>query len=98
MTLEWRCVIAVLACFRLAELVAVDHGPADLCDRFRTACAQRSAGLSKLVGCPWCVGLWFALPLAVWVTGLSADIVTMGIVALAIAGGQAFLENVGGRS
>ncbi len=98
MTLEFRFLLAVLCNFRLAELVAVDEGPFDLCARFRGAVARRSYWLARLVSCAYCAGIWIALPLALWVTGLSADIITVFVIWLAIAGGQAFLENVGGRS
>lgn len=93
-----RFVIAVLACYRLAQLVAIDDGPYFIFDRFRKEIGKRAAdgdtlwvNLAELTVCPFCLGIWFALPLAVWVGGTIIEII---IIWLAIAGGQAFLQGV----
>ena len=99
-------IVAVLACYRLAELITLDDGPFDLFlnlrvwlgvyDRDATGRAITSWG--RLFGCPYCIGVWIALGLAIALNaplGLSAQILWHW---LAIAGGQAFLESVGGRA
>jgi hypothetical protein len=90
--------VAILACYRLAQLVALDEGPYKVFARFRAELGRRAASGSafwensaELMHCPFCLGLWFAAPLAVWVGGSVVDII---IIWLAIAGGQAFLQGV----
>lgn len=89
-------VLAVLVCFRLAQLIALDDGPLDVCFRFRVWSATKNAQLSKLVSCPYCIGFWFAFALTFTLTCpdlpipiYARDLVLNGI---AIAGGQAFLQ------
>ena len=68
--------IAVLAVWRLALLVAKDEGPLELFHRLRSiagAYAYRKDGepasaLGRFVTCVWCLSVWFAVPWAVWLT------------------------------
>ena len=90
--------VAILACYRLAQLVALDDGPYKIFARFRAESGRWAAGgdafwenCAELIHCPFCLGMWFGLPLALWVGGSIIDII---IVWLAIAGGQAFLQGV----
>jgi len=97
-----RFVLAVFACYRLAELVAVDDGPGDIFKKARTIMGayyrdeygDPESSLGKLASCPYCVGVYFA-------AGLALILFPIGWGTLlywaAIAGGQAFLQNVGGR-
>jgi hypothetical protein len=91
--------IAILACYRLAQLVALDDGPYKVMVRFRKELGRRAAtgdalweNWAELFHCPFCLGVWFAFPLAIWVGGNS--IIGIIIIWLAIAGGQAFLQGV----
>lgn len=98
-----RFVLAALACFRIGELVALDDGPLDLCLRLRVVagCHDRGSngriktGAGRLFACPYCIGVWIAVPLAYWLVGMSAEII---IVWIALAGAQAFLQSIGGRT
>jgi len=90
MSLELRIVLAVLAVFRLAQLLALDDGPFDVFERLRRS---GHAQWRKLVNCPYCLGVWLSagvVPLIVWDHPVS-DIV---LLALGVAGGQALIESI----
>ena len=91
MSLEFQFVLASFACFRLAELIAID----DIALKFRLWVANQSQFLSRLVTCPYCLGIYFALPLALWMNGFTAQ---SFVTWFAIAGAQAFLQTVAGRN
>lgn len=91
MTHEFVFVLAVLACFRGAQLIALDDGWDDCLLKFRIWCAKQNKSFSKLVSCPYCVGIWLALPLAFWCIDIGLGIF---LVWFAIAGGQAFLQGL----
>ena len=92
-------VLAVLACYRLSQLVAIDDGPLDIFLKFRTLVGvydydesgRAKSGFARLVGCPYCLGIWFALPLALILNYENVILAWLGI-----AGGQAFLEAMTG--
>lgn len=92
--------VAVLACYRLAQLVPLDDGPLFVFKRLRDWARARQAtvwqrSLSEFVQCPYCQGVWYAGALALWIhPGGIADWLVM---TLAVAGGQAFLETLGNR-
>ncbi len=98
-----RFVLAALVCFRLAELIAVDDGPGDVFMRLRIRAGSYDrdeqgrikTGTGRLLACPYCLGIWWALAFAVWLDGISAE---MAVVWFALAGAQAFLETIGGRT
>ena len=97
---EWvRWALAALSCCRLAQLIALDDGPADVFLRLREWAGAYQYGddgrpetsLGRLVACPYCLGMWFALPCAV----LAVWNITAGNIVLAvfgIAGAQAALQ------
>lgn len=94
----FKIAIAILACYRLAQLIALDDGPYFIFDRIRRELGKRAAeedalwvNLAELVNCPFCLGIWFALPLAIWV---GCGLIEVVIYWLAIAGGQAFLQEI----
>lgn len=90
--------LEVLAVYRLSQLISVDDGPFDVFKRLRLLCGQiaykykKIKTLADLVNCPYCVGVWFALCVVIalrqryWFLRW-----------LAIAGGQAFLQQVSDR-
>lgn len=88
--------VLILACYRLAQLAAIDEGPAGLCLKLRTALGgydlkedgEPRSNIGRGIICPYCVGVWFAFPLAFFVAGPVWQVV---IYWLAIAGGQALL-------
>ena len=94
-------VLAAFACFRLAELIAVDDGPGDVLLWMRAKLGaydlgedgQPQTNLGRAIICPYCIGIWIAagFALALWPIGW------FPMVWLAIAGGQALLQRVGGR-
>ena len=56
--------IATLATWRLSHLVAHEDGPFDAVVRLRTRAGDNAWG--RLMDCPYCLSLWFALPGAGW--------------------------------
>jgi len=91
--------LSILAVYRLAQLISLDDGPFDVFKRLRLLCGQIAykyknlKTLADLVNCPYCLGVWFALfvvialrPSPWWLHWL------------AIAGGQAFLQSMGGNN
>jgi hypothetical protein len=98
---DWsRLLLAAVACYRLAQLVALDDGPGDWLLRFRAWAgayeygedgrARTSAG--RLVGCPYCVGVWIAAALVlllVW-PSVAGDLFLLW---WGIAGVQAAMED-----
>ena len=57
-------VVAVLATWRVAHLVAREDGPFDVIVRLRTRAGDSIVG--RLMDCPHCLGLWVAMPFAWW--------------------------------
>lgn len=90
--------LEVLAVYRVAQLICVDDGPFDVFKRLRSFCGVIAykykifKTLADLVNCPYCVGVWFALALA-----LLFQARPWWLHALAIAGGQAFLQSMSER-
>ena len=82
-------VLAVLAVYRIAHMLARENGPADLFARLRTFVASRyghDSWQADGVTCPLCLSFWisFAIPLAP----------TPLITILAIAGGVLVVHRV----
>ena len=94
-------VVASLACYRVAQLLVFDEGPFCLFDRIRIKVGRYDYGengepqteLGRLLSCPYCVGLWIAIPLALIL--FPETIIEFILYWFAIAGGQAFLETIG---
>lgn len=94
-----RFLVLTLACYRLARLVAVDYGPANVFENIRIrlgaydydANGEIETNLGRFISCPHCVGVWIALPLAFLMSGF--EWYTL-VYWLAIAGGSSFLWSV----
>ena len=88
---ESAFVLAVLATWRIARLVAKEDGPFDVVLRVRARAG--TSVLGRLMDCPYCLSVWAALPLTGWLRrryGLPvADVVP---VWLAISAGSSLLE------
>jgi hypothetical protein len=97
-------VLAAFACFRLAELFSFDDGPFDALYRLRLWMGGYDFGENgepvstwgRLINCPFCLGIWFALLIALVLWG-NAPIVTFVLYWLALAGAQAALQGLVGR-
>ncbi len=92
--------ITILACYRLAQFVSLDEGPARVFERLRnwSLSQQAKPGGQSLVAfleCPYCQGVWLAGILALTVA--PRNILDWFVMTLAIAGGQAFLQAMGDR-
>lgn len=93
-----KFVFAVFACYRLAQFIRFDDGPARSIDKLRRALGRRAAtgnevwqSLADLVNCEFCLGLWFAFPLSLFCE--PRNLFDLLVIWLAIAGAQAVLEN-----
>lgn len=99
-----RLLIACLACYRLSELIAVDDGPGDILSTMRAKLGAYDLGedgrpqtsLGRGIICPYCIGIWLAFFFAFAIMPNPVDWQLI-LYWLAIAGGQAFLQSVGGR-
>ena len=84
-----RCVLAVLATWRVAHLIAREDGPFDLVLRVR---ARAGSGvLGQQMDCPYCLSLWVAAPWAFWIAHGPAEWIA---VWLAVSGGASLLERM----
>ena len=99
--LELRVVLACLACYRLSQLVALDGGPLMLFGRLRRSIGRKAAmnpsslwsSVAELLGCPYCLGVWFAAPLLSFVVA-PAWTSDLFLLWWGIAGTQAVLEGL----
>jgi len=84
---------SVLACWRVSHLVAFEEGPFDVVLRVRARAGSSTWG--RLMDCPYCVSIWAAAPLAVWMVRRSGLAAADAIpVWLAISGGASAIERV----
>ena len=86
--LLFKTMLAILACYRLSRLVAYDNIFAWL--------RPKKSRLGKFFSCPFCTGVWFAVPLAVLVD-FNSTLALLILLALGIAGAQDLLESSAGR-
>jgi len=87
MSIELRFLMAVLATWRLASLLARHDGPRGVLARIRQAARIGRAGS---VACAKCMGVWIALPFAWFVC---ADLAGCIVAWLALAGSTALIED-----
>jgi len=92
-------ILLALAVYRLARLVAIDDGPADILLKSRSDLGAYDYGenglaksnLGRGIACTYCVGFWIALFVAIafypWPEFL--------LYWLALAGAQSFLQSLG---
>lgn len=95
---EVRLILAVLTCYRLAQLIPLDDGPMFVFRDLRkelNSIASRGGkfqeNIAEFFSCPFCMGIWYAIPCALaylWPSNIT-DII---LLVIGIAGGQAFLE------
>ena len=94
-----RVLLAVFAVYRLSALLAFDDGPADVFLRIRGAAGAYQYGedgrparaVGRLVSCPHCLGVWFAVlcaALVVWRTGVGDS----ALLILGLAGAASWLQ------
>lgn len=87
LSLWLRCALAALATWRVTHLLAAEDGPADLLFLLRRRLSD--TWLGKLTGCFFCLSMWVAAPLAVWISARLPDVV---VVWLALSGAACLLE------
>ena len=83
----YRVVLAALATWRLAFLLAREDGPGRSLARLRRGLGRGLLG--QLFGCVKCVGLWVAVPFACFVGGEGVE---LAVVWLALAGVTALID------
>jgi hypothetical protein len=83
----FRFLIAALATWRLAFLLARERGPADIFRRLRRVAGDRVVG--DAVTCVKCIGTWVALPFTFFIGG---DWVQLVVIWLALAGVTALID------
>jgi hypothetical protein len=83
----FRFLLAALASWRLAFLLAREDGPWHMFAHLRS---RLNIGLlSQLLGCVKCVGMWVSIPFAFFVKGDWAELV---VIWLALAGVTALID------
>jgi hypothetical protein len=85
-------ILAILATYRLAHVVAMEDGPFDAFTRLRTRVGQ-ATWVGRGIACPLCLSFWLALPMA----GLTLDGGVVGVFVvmwLGVAGGVLILHKV----
>jgi hypothetical protein len=82
-----RIVLATLATWRLAHLVAEEDGPANIIARTRARAGASQLG--ELMDCFYCVSLWVAAPLALVTAQRRRDV---PLTWLALSGAACLLE------
>lgn len=94
--------LATFSLYRLAQLIAIDDGPMFVFEKIRSYIAGRAylkeqfnhhysgwQSLNDGIRCPYCVGLWLAIPIGILVHyNLIPDLAWL---ILGIAGMQSFL-------
>jgi len=85
-----RFVVAGLATWRVAHLIAEEDGPADSVVRVRAALGDGVLG--RLMDCFACTSAWVAAPLTLAVTRRPRDVVPTW---LALSGAACLLERLG---
>jgi len=83
----FRFLIAALATWRLAFLLARERGPWAVFERFRRSGGRGVVG--ELLKCVKCVGLWVAAPFAFFVRGDWGELI---VIWLALAGVVALID------
>ena len=89
MDIWFRFVVAALAVWRLAFLVAREEGPGGVFARGRARLGRGFAG--RLLGCVKCTGVWVAAPFAFFVGGGWGE---LAVVWLALAGVTALIDEL----
>jgi hypothetical protein len=91
--LDWspwfRLLLCVLATWRVSHLIAHEDGPFDVIVRLR-----RRAGdgfLGRLMDCPYCLSLWIAAPLALF---LARQLDAWCVTWLAVSGGSSLVARL----
>jgi hypothetical protein len=85
-----KLVLAVLATWRVTHLLAKEDGPADFVVRLRTLVGNGMLG--KLMDCFYCLSIWVAAPVALFVAHKFIDWL---LVWLALSGAACLLERTG---
>jgi hypothetical protein len=85
-------ILGVLAVWRFTHLLSYEEGPWDSLERLR----QRASGgfWGKLLGCFYCLSLWSALPLALWI---GTDWLERVLLWPALSAGAILLERISSR-
>lgn len=68
--------VLILVCYGLVSVITERDGPFDLLLKLRVRVGvydydesgQPKTGLGKVLGCPYCLGVWVALPLSFVIT------------------------------
>ena len=105
---DWVMLIAaILATFKLGEIVVIETGPYGIFERFRATVGKSASKVTPgkrtfvtefaaLIHCPYCVGVWTSLLLVLLIAfrSIPGDVF---ILFMAIAGGQSLLQTLSAR-
>lgn len=86
-------VLGILAVWRIASLVALEDGPADVFARLRESAGDGVVG--KGLSCFYCLSIWVAAPVAFVIADTWTELVLLW---LALSGGAIVLHRLTDRS
>lgn len=88
-----------LVCYRITQLISREDGPFDVFHKLRLLAGSYDYGSNgrirtwygRLIKCPYCLGFWVAIPLAISLNGVNWQTV---LIWIAMAGMQSLLQGV----
>lgn len=91
--------ILALVCYRLSRLITLEDGPFDIFLIIQNIAGARDFNSNgrirtwhgRLISCPYCLGVWVAIPLAIIYSGIQWYSL---LIWLAIAGLQSVLQSL----
>lgn len=102
LTDTFRIILAILATYRISNLIALDNGPFDIIRVTRSYIGRKAAigsaawkTLAGLTRCPLCLGIWVSIiaTITLYCNNMVIDFI---MITLAIAGGQSVIYMIAG--
>jgi len=91
-----KTLLAALAVYRLARLIALEEGPFGVFTAVRGALdSDQRTWVGRGINCPFCIGFWLAWGAALWIAPIGVE---WAIVSLAVAGLQTWLQSNEGEA
>lgn len=74
-------VLAVLAVYRVARMLAMEDGPFDVFANFRARFdPEQKTSLGRGINCPLCISWWLAAVPALWIAGQNIYSISMFVL------------------
>lgn len=86
-----RMIFALFAVMRLVDFFMLDDGPDNIAKKIRIWCLNKGGSFEQLIECPYCLGLWLSVPVAL-LYYLNGPLWDISLFILGLAGMQSFLQ------